>query len=397
MPLVSSQRASGYWEPYAYGPSVQCYADVTGPTTIAPGATWDSGPIVANGFKTIAAFVQLTQSGNIEIRRFIDAAGTMRQPGFYSAALSANNTGTVKVGDMTPFYTFRVLITNNGGATANVSNFGVFLDATPITFADVSLLVLDRLSVPLEAAYAMRRLAGSYSGPLIKVRRASDNGEIDIYASKDGTLDTGTLFSVGFFTSLYLVTWYDQSGNGRHLQQATQALQPRISNNGTFERLLQGIAVRSLAGSNMLMRATFGLNQPLWATFSTQLTAWPAASEIIGGATAKAGLLNNAGKLALTAASIADTGVAVPSTPSIVSYGLNGATSSIWVNGVQQGALLAPGAGNPGGITLFGNELGSANADAMIGGLTVFSSILSTTDRQTLERALGSYWGIAVA
>jgi len=45
------------------------------------------------------------------------------------------------------------------------------------------------------AAYSIRKLTGSYSGPAIRVRRTPDDSEMDINFNADGTLDTITLMN----------------------------------------------------------------------------------------------------------------------------------------------------------------------------------------------------------
>lgn len=92
------------------------------------------------------------------------------------------------------------------------------------------------------AAYALRIPAGStYSGPLIRARRSSDNAEQNFSSSGifdangDRWLDTNALLSFVGAGSGFVTTWYDQSGIGRHLVQATAANQPRIVNAGVLD------------------------------------------------------------------------------------------------------------------------------------------------------------------
>jgi hypothetical protein len=73
-------------------------------------------------------------------------------------------------------------------------------------------------------AYSMRLLSPTYNGPAIRVRRESDNNELDIYFV-NGELDTTTLIN---FEGFYVTTWYDQSGNNRHLTQNVANRQPYI-------------------------------------------------------------------------------------------------------------------------------------------------------------------------
>jgi hypothetical protein len=83
------------------------------------------------------------------------------------------------------------------------------------------------------AAYSVRALSSSYRGPLIKVRRASDNTERDIFALQNGNLDTFTLATFCSGTNGFVATWYDQSGLGKNATQSTAGSQPQIVSSGT--------------------------------------------------------------------------------------------------------------------------------------------------------------------
>lgn len=75
--------------------------------------------------------------------------------------------------------------------------------------------------------YSLRHLRTGYSGPAIRVRRSNDDTEQDIYFL-NGILDTAALLSFVGANNGFVRTWYDQSGNGRHANQATNADQPQI-------------------------------------------------------------------------------------------------------------------------------------------------------------------------
>lgn len=86
-----------------------------------------------------------------------------------------------------------------------------------------------------KAAYSLRKLSTGYSGKAIKVRRSSDNTTQDIGFNSFGNLDTKSLLTFVGTGSGYIDTWYDQSGNGLKLTQATTANQPRIVNAGVID------------------------------------------------------------------------------------------------------------------------------------------------------------------
>jgi hypothetical protein len=86
------------------------------------------------------------------------------------------------------------------------------------------------------AAYSLRRLRSAYTGNAIRVRRSSDNTEQDI-GFIGQTLDVPSLLSFVGSGSGFVTTWYDQSGNGFDMTQATTTRQPQIVNSGVLRNI----------------------------------------------------------------------------------------------------------------------------------------------------------------
>lgn len=102
----------------------------------------------------------------------------------------------------------------------------------------LKVLPLDIVKVAV-SAYSLRRLKGSYTGKCIRVRRDSDDTELDIGFSGNG-LDTVALLVFVGAGSGYVKTWYDQSGNGSDATQTTISNQPRIVNAGVLDVDING-------------------------------------------------------------------------------------------------------------------------------------------------------------
>lgn len=92
-------------------------------------------------------------------------------------------------------------------------------------------LTPDVFSMAACAFSTYRKLRPGYAGAAYRVRRASDSTQQDIGFAGDyvdlAALNTFCAGSIG-----YLVTWYDQSGNGRNVTQATAGSQPIVRNAG---------------------------------------------------------------------------------------------------------------------------------------------------------------------
>lgn len=129
-----------------------------------------------------------------------------------TAAVTGLTTGTS--------YDFRVIAVSTAGpgtASATVS-------ATP---ANNGL----GQSTATSRAYSLRLVVPSYAGSAVKVRRSSDSTTLDIGFSA-GALDTAALLTFCGAGDGFIDTWYDQSGNGRHLTQVTTTAQPKLVASG---------------------------------------------------------------------------------------------------------------------------------------------------------------------
>jgi hypothetical protein len=85
-------------------------------------------------------------------------------------------------------------------------------------------------------AFSLKLINKDYTGPIVKVRRVSDAVISDFYGDDSGNLflnkrgDNLTTWLNGSIG--YVPTWYDQSGNARHINQSTEASQPSITESG---------------------------------------------------------------------------------------------------------------------------------------------------------------------
>lgn len=112
---------------------------------------------------------------------------------------------------------------------------------------------LDGFTTPT-GAYGFRKLRSAYAGPAIRIRRTIDNAELDInflgFTSFTGApWDEAAAVAHCAATSCFVVTWYDQSGNARHITQATAANQPQLifNCNGNLPCMRTAVATQLLA------------------------------------------------------------------------------------------------------------------------------------------------------
>jgi hypothetical protein len=261
--------------------------------------------------------------------------------------------------------------------------------------------VLDGLPVSA-AAFAFRRLASSYSGPLVRVRRASDNAQKDLGATVGGGLDTAALAAFCGASSCFVTTWYDQSGNARHALQATTTAQPRLYNGSAAETeggrpalrfTAEGLSLNFAAISGQTVDAT--INAVARVTDTTSNRHIISDRSTGGGRFIRGAVLGSSyvmGNAAATNLTVAGSTIQ----QRIVTM-VSGPTTSM--TGVLDGVVTATGttffaeSGLPfciGGRSSPGDFIGT------ISELVIFMSSLSTSSRQVLERSQGAYFGITV-
>jgi hypothetical protein len=132
------------------------------------------------------------------------------------------------------------------------------------------------------AAYSLRRLNSLYTGPLVKIRRDSDNVEVNVYPDFEGNFSLNSIVTnvdettsgssqVGFsYTTPYatlaqfvkgnpncfVVEWKDQSGNGNHATQTTGTDQPKIYDGTTGVATQNGKpSISTLTGQGLTFTA----------------------------------------------------------------------------------------------------------------------------------------------
>lgn len=158
----------------------------------------------------------------VEYKRSVDSAWTV--------ASTPVATGTTVSGLSSQVaYDFRVRAVNGGGN-------GVY-SATVSKTTLAAGFVLSDLSTQPTRAYGVRRLHAGYSGAGVRVSRSSDAAEMDVPFTSGGDLDTAAMMTWAGTATVSVVTYYDLTGNGLHLTQATASARARLALNGTLDTL----------------------------------------------------------------------------------------------------------------------------------------------------------------
>lgn len=170
--------------------------------------------------------------------------------------------------------------------------------------------------------------------------------------------------------------WADQSGNGRHLKQATATNQPALQGDGSI--LFDGV-------DNFLKCDAFTLNQPETIYLLGKQVTYAGSDRVCDGNTAASGAIFQSGvspQIQITAgAGAATNGNWTLDTYFALAAVFNGASSVIHVNG-STATTGDPGAANMGGFAL-GCAGNSANfANIQVKEVAIYSVAHDATTRQ---------------
>ena len=123
-------------------------------------------------------------------------------------------------------------------------------------------------------ALSLRRVRGEYTGPLVKVRRASDDTMQEIGFDSSNNLDTATLESFCAGTDGYVHTWFDQGLNGYDAVETNVLVQAKIVSNGSV--------LQNANGNNcLLFEAGPGEPQDRYIDFTPTINTSPNSSFIV--------------------------------------------------------------------------------------------------------------------
>ncbi|ATW59294.1 alpha-L-arabinofuranosidase [Aphanizomenon phage vB_AphaS-CL131] len=263
--------------------------------------------------------------------------------------------------------------------------------STRIVVLNSKKYALDLISAVAATAYSLRRLYASYTGAAIRVRRSSDNAERDIGFIGEH-LDLFSLFTFVGSGNGFATTWYDQSGNGRHVSQATTANQPTYQATGLNNKPALHFNGGDFFNNISVSLPLFSVSLVETATQNTNVIYYPVGFGL-GGISVGGSYFSQ--KFAINGSnSLVTTENSVLNAPTIVFAGSDNLGCQIAVNGnapatdltAQSITQISIGRRSDGFWPFFGS----------ISEVIFFPSLLSTTARKTLERNQGIYFDISI-
>ncbi|WP_201339209.1 beta strand repeat-containing protein [Isorropodon fossajaponicum symbiont] len=197
---------------------------------------------------------------------------------------STSGTATFAAGESFKEITFTV----NGDYYKEV-NQNIIVDLTNPTEGAISKATgigeISEVDVSvMSGAFSLKDINADLVSNAIRVRRSSDDAELDIGFDKYGNLDTQVLLDfvgTGIGDTGYVTTWYDQSARGESLTQTINGKQGVIVNNGQLVTTSDGLTTISfnqgLNGNDdtMSMTGTGGTatNLEIYVTYQYQSAA----------------------------------------------------------------------------------------------------------------------------
>jgi len=164
--------------------------------------------------------------------------------------------------------------------------------------------------------------------------------------------------------------WQDQSGNGRHLLQATASLGPMVRSDGSL----------LFNGTTQYMKATFTLAQPYTVYMALSQVVSTSGSIIFDGATGNARLSQStANAVQMSAGTSLGTDTTMPigiATPGVVACVFNGTSSVLQTAGGAASVTTSGNAGATaaGGITVGASQVLGNYANIVVYEIAIFSA-----------------------
>ena len=130
------------------------------------------------------------------------------------------------------------------------------------------------------AAYSVRQLSDK-AVIALRIRRDSDDEEINIGWDSNGDLDTTAISDFCGTANGYVTRWWDQSTNGNHADQATDTSQPQIYN-GTAVTTLNSKPSVTFSGFTFMSYTTWSPSSELSAFWVAQNEATVSSWTLVG-------------------------------------------------------------------------------------------------------------------
>jgi hypothetical protein len=246
---------------------------------------------------------------------------------------------------------------------------------------------LDAVETTYKLAVGLRKLRSAYTGDAIRLRRSTDNVEADFGFS--GTdLNTDAISTWLGSAVGYCVKLYDQSGNDNHMVPGSVGEQPIYLASSSS---MNNKPVLKFTTSQTLI-SNYNFTNPYTATIAARYSGASQGRLLQAGNNWLVGWYNTLrGSSHLDGWVVYNTSGLAGLTPYVYTATGTGSASATYENSVNITTSPTGGLSAPQGIRI---NTPNERSDCEIGEIMAFSSVLSTADREWVEKSSGAYYAI---
>jgi hypothetical protein len=230
----------------------------------------------------------------------------------------------------------------------------------------------------------------------IRIRRVSDNAEQNFVTLADGSLDVASIATFIAATTGRVVTLYDQTGNGRHVTQATAGNQPQIILSGLGS--LPVLRFTRSSTHRLIGSSTYGATaaQPVTWSLVAKRTGNTSSFQVAAGAgttnSMAIGFPNSANQVGGFAGSWQGASAADNSFHAVQMV-YNGASSTIAVDGSESTVSAGTNGLSSSHTLRVGDDSFGSILDGDFVEAGVWQSGFNGTQRSNMNSNQHSYWG----
>ncbi|MEO6668368.1 MAG: HYR domain-containing protein [Ferruginibacter sp.] len=281
------------------------------------------------------------------------------------------------------------VITVSGNTSICYGSSTTLTASGALTYSWTTALALDGVS-SASLAVGLHKLKTSYTGFALQLRRQSDNAIMDFgFSGNDLDLVAINTFLNG--ANGFCSILYDQSGNGRHMVQPSNASQPLFIASGQ-----NGKPVLR-CNTSQYMTNTTNFTFPYSVVYAAKQTG-PTRHRVLSSVSNNwlLGWWNGAKDQAYFEGWLnASPGTPVAdNNPAVYSATGNGNTSSVFKNGTALFTNNAGGMASPNGIQMNGSSIHGELSDCDFMDIMIFNAVLSNDNRSAIEYKTESYYNL---
>ena len=286
---------------------------------------------------------------------------------------------------------FWLLLATGLGLADNLPLMGVGGGAACLAYSGPGDQVASAAAWYGTRGYSSARVSGG-TQKSVNIIRASDSTTKDILITCSGGFDTATANTFCNATTCKVVTWYDQTGNGHDVTQATDGARPAL----TFSDL-NSIPCLHFSGRVATLQGSIGsTSRPVSFAAVVNFDDTASSNPVITIATSANSdpdfIQSTINTISIWETAELRTGTFTDTTWGAASAVANGASSAIEINGTRTTGNTSTAGAASTSIALGAHTDGNQKAAEHICEAGMWASAISSTDQGNLNTNMRNYW-----